>query len=355
MARFANPLFGDVSRQLEIFGQNRLRAPLLEGQLRGSLAQARRQNALAGLDEQTFGSNAAVRDKVIAGPGDNVSAFLRGVAGSTLGGSNAASIRSLPATLAALFGIPDTAKMEGQGAFDQFLNATVRRFQDTSTGQDKIRSERAARASRGGGRPGGTLSASGRAFVVREIKRMLEDAGAEGFEGADNLALDAIDAVTSRISAGMPENDALTEVLRKIDITKKDNNPPGSVFSPFLRSYIDPTTFADRNAYEPTIDSVSLGDQLGDALTGDQTGDPPDPKAGVNFDPRPERPAVLPDTPSQNDEGLIQMSSTLLAESLDAIARGEDPSEIARFLREHGIDPSPIFAQETPFSFGVQP
>ncbi len=341
MARhFVNPLFGDAARQLEIFSQNRLRAPILEGQLRASLAQARSGNALAGLDEQTFGSNAAVRDRVIAGPGDDPSAFLRAIAGLTLGGSNNAAINSLGSNIATIFSAPDSVAAVGQPATDNiFVGAGDRPAGGTFTGLDRILAERATGRRGRGGRSGGKLSAGGRSFLAREIKRILEDAGAENFEGTEDLIFDALDAVTSRIAGGKSENDALTDVLRSIDITQEDNTPPGMMISPILPGFIDPTTSVDREAFEPTTNSVSLGDQVTDALTG--------PDAGVRVAPVPENPAVVPDT----DADLIEISPALLAKSLDAIARGADPAEVARFLRDNGVDPSQVLSQAPAFNF----
>ncbi len=109
MAHFANPLFGDASRQLEIFSQNRLRAPILEGQLRASLAQARRSNALAGLSEQTLGSRNENRGVIDAGPGDDPSGFLRAVAAIAQQGGDTGNLGQLISTL---FSAPDSVERQ---------------------------------------------------------------------------------------------------------------------------------------------------------------------------------------------------------------------------------------------------
>ncbi len=337
MARhFVNPLFGDVSRQLEIFSQNRLRAPILEGQLRASLAQARSLNALGGLREQTLGSRNTAGDTIIGGPGEDPSGFLRSVVGALTRGGDTTNVGQVISTL---FSAPDSVEAVGQAATDNiFVGAGRRPAGGTFTGLDKVLAERATgRRSGGGGRSGGTLTASGRTFLRSEVKRILKDAGAENFEGTEDLIFDALDAVTSRMAEGISENDALTDVLRSIDITQADNNPPGMMISPILPGFLDPTTSADREAFEPTTDSVSLGDQVTGALTGAD--------AGVRVAPAPENPAVVPDTGAD----LIEISPALLAKSLDAIARGADPAEVARFLRDNGVDPSPILNQAPAF------
>ncbi len=284
MARFANPLFGDASRQLEIFNQNRLRAPILEGQLRSSLASSRRQNALAGLSEQTFGSRNTGADLAAAGPGNmSISDFQRALASSFIRGGDT---RDVGFGLGSVLSAPDTDITQEE--LDRTTVATgVRNAGGTFTGLDRTLAERssraAARGARGRGSSGG-LSAGGRSALERNLRRLVTDADGEGFTGADDIFPDALDAVTSLMEQGMPENEALSTIIRSIEVNQPSTggDRAGNPFTRNLPEFVGGIPNTEIDAVDAEIAAanagrVTLGDTFGEALTGDHAAHLPEP------------------------------------------------------------------------------